>query len=160
MKKLFRQNSLTYNYTTLHQEFIWFWVSNFISDIDECLMFPCFHEGNCTNTDGSFTCNCSAGWTGFQCQTGNKMFYCLTLYMWHSLIQNKIKFSMCLIIRRWFLIITRLCLPRQVDAHAQPTNKYFEIPKYYYFETEIKLCQGKYSKKLLISTTFLRQNSR
>ena len=42
----------------------------FILDIDECLNDPCLHNGNCTNTDGSYTCSCVPQWTGYNCQTG------------------------------------------------------------------------------------------
>lgn len=41
----------------------------FSSDIDECLTSPCSTIGFCTNTPGSFSCQCSVGYTGngFSC---------------------------------------------------------------------------------------------
>ena len=52
-------------------------IVNFISDIDECLNDPCLHNGNCTNTDGSYTCSCIPQWTGFYCQNGKLFCICL-----------------------------------------------------------------------------------
>ena len=36
------------------------------ADVDECSsgMFPCDTNSNCTNTIGSFLCNCQSGYTG------------------------------------------------------------------------------------------------
>ena len=42
-----------------------------VSDIDECLNDPCLHDGNCSNTEGSYICKCVPEWTGNNCQTGN-----------------------------------------------------------------------------------------
>ena len=39
----------------------------FVTDIDECSeldMPPCDVNANCTNTIGSFICNCTVGYTG------------------------------------------------------------------------------------------------
>ena len=43
---------------------------SFISDIDECLSSPCTDHAVCTNTIGSFTCQCVTGFTDVngQCQ--------------------------------------------------------------------------------------------
>ena len=46
-----------------------------ISDVDECLMFPCLHDGVCNNLDGSYNCSCQEGWSGDNCQTGNQIFF-------------------------------------------------------------------------------------
>ena len=36
---------------------------NYCTDIDECNgTNPCAPNGNCVNTNGSFTCNCSSGY--------------------------------------------------------------------------------------------------
>ena len=42
-----------------------------VSDIYECLNDPCLHDGNCSNTRGSYICTCVPEWTGNNCQTGN-----------------------------------------------------------------------------------------
>ena len=34
------------------------------SDINECLLNPCDANADCTNTIGSFTCKCNAGFNG------------------------------------------------------------------------------------------------
>ena len=38
--------------------------NKFYADINECLSNPCSVNGNCQNTDGSFTCTCKDGFTG------------------------------------------------------------------------------------------------
>ncbi|KAL3832187.1 hypothetical protein ACJMK2_023850, partial [Sinanodonta woodiana] len=35
--------------------------------INECTSQPCENDGNCTNTDGSYRCDCSYGWEGVNC---------------------------------------------------------------------------------------------
>lgn len=40
-----------------------------LTDINECLASPCVN-GNCSNTLGSYTCICDAGWTGTNCSQG------------------------------------------------------------------------------------------
>lgn len=42
-----------------------------VLDINECNQGVCVNAVNCTNTPGSFTCNCQAGWTGELCDQGN-----------------------------------------------------------------------------------------
>ncbi|XP_062595267.1 transmembrane matrix receptor MUP-4-like [Saccostrea cucullata] len=37
-------------------------------NIDECELKPCKNGGNCTNTNGSFYCNCTSSWTGYTCE--------------------------------------------------------------------------------------------
>lgn len=39
-------------------------------DIDDCLPNPCINGGECTNTMGSFTCQCESGLTGKFCEQG------------------------------------------------------------------------------------------
>nr|XP_034317190.1 neurogenic locus notch homolog protein 2-like [Crassostrea gigas] len=44
------------------------WKYNIVcEDVDECQEDPCLNGANCTNTPGSFTCTCDAGWTGIVC---------------------------------------------------------------------------------------------
>ncbi|XP_078681775.1 uncharacterized protein LOC144916521 [Branchiostoma floridae x Branchiostoma belcheri] len=38
------------------------------TDKDECARNPCQHGGSCVNKDGGYTCICSSGWTGQDCQ--------------------------------------------------------------------------------------------
>ncbi len=37
-------------------------------DIDECAATTCAHGGVCTNTEGSFHCECATGWSGARCE--------------------------------------------------------------------------------------------
>jgi cysteine-rich repeat protein len=39
-----------------------------ISDINECLANPCQNGGTCTNTPGSYTCDCLPGFDGVNCE--------------------------------------------------------------------------------------------
>lgn len=39
-------------------------------DIDECQAFPCQNNGSCHNTEGSYYCNCTEGWTSQNCDKG------------------------------------------------------------------------------------------
>lgn len=43
-----------------------------VLDINECEAqpHPCSPNGRCVNSDGDFTCECSNGWTGYNCLTG------------------------------------------------------------------------------------------
>ena len=34
------------------------------TDINECAASPCHHNASCTNTEGSYTCNCQSGYSG------------------------------------------------------------------------------------------------
>jgi len=43
----------------------------YVIDIDECLKTPCQNGGLCVNNNGSYTCNCSAGFTGKDCEKGS-----------------------------------------------------------------------------------------
>lgn len=40
------------------------------SDINECETNPCENGGQCTNSEGSFTCSCAGGWKGPACNQG------------------------------------------------------------------------------------------
>jgi hypothetical protein len=40
-----------------------------VEDINECSSNPCQNGGTCSNTPGSYTCNCAAGYTGDNCET-------------------------------------------------------------------------------------------
>lgn len=42
----------------------------FLTDIDECKTNPCQNGGKCQNTEGSYMCQCTDGWTGQRCGKG------------------------------------------------------------------------------------------
>lgn len=41
-------------------------------DVDECKNNPCKNGGTCTNSKGSYKCNCVQGFTGKHCNQGKK----------------------------------------------------------------------------------------
>lgn len=41
-----------------------------VSDTNECTEFPCQHNGTCLNNEGSYKCDCTAGWKDKDCKTG------------------------------------------------------------------------------------------
>ena len=43
--------------------------ANFL-DIDDCLIHTCANGGLCVDGINTYTCNCSAGYTGERCLTG------------------------------------------------------------------------------------------
>ena len=52
-----------------------------VSDINECLVYsPCRNGATCQNLDGSYLCQCVAGWTGTDCQDGKSGVF----YLCHS----------------------------------------------------------------------------
>ena len=44
------------------------------TELDECLSGPCLN-GNCTDILNGYTCSCSEGFTGLQCEIGNMIHY-------------------------------------------------------------------------------------
>ena len=47
--------------------------TNFI-DIDDCLNHTCAKSGLCEDGINTYSCNCSAGYTGERCLTGRSKF--------------------------------------------------------------------------------------
>ena len=41
-----------------------------ILDIDDCACNPCKHNGICIDGVNGFTCNCTVGFIGKKCETG------------------------------------------------------------------------------------------
>ena len=42
----------------------------YILDIDECESRPCMNNGTCIDGLNNYTCECVAGYTGPNCETG------------------------------------------------------------------------------------------
>ena len=40
-------------------------------DIDECASNPCQNGGSCVDGINLYTCNCNAGYAGYNCEIGN-----------------------------------------------------------------------------------------
>ena len=52
---------------------------NVFTDIDECIDVnntPCLNGGQCTNTVGSYTCDCANGYTSENCASGRLDVWC------------------------------------------------------------------------------------
>ena len=60
---------------------------NIFLDIDECLNDPCLHAGNCSNTDGSYSCNCVQQWTGQNCQIGEQS---IVLFVFNDVLRYNV----------------------------------------------------------------------
>lgn len=43
--------------------------------MNECEQFVCKNGGSCANINGSYSCQCTAGWTGPHCETGTVSIY-------------------------------------------------------------------------------------
>ncbi|XP_060572897.1 delta-like protein 1 [Ruditapes philippinarum] len=76
---------------------------NCTEDIDECnngTNNPCWPNGECVNTDGSYTCNCSKPYTGPNCQ--EQIIYCNdALCSNHSVCNNTAEGFQCLCDPGW-----------------------------------------------------------
>ena len=45
---------------------------NFSLDLDDCVSHNCSNGASCIDGINSYSCNCSAGFTGLNCETGRK----------------------------------------------------------------------------------------
>ena len=69
------QHALTKTFTWRHTLYVsdygdnWQHPTFYIVDIDDCLTSPCVH-GTCQDHLNSYTCTCSHGYTGTDCDTG------------------------------------------------------------------------------------------
>lgn len=76
---LFKCNSIS-SIIFLIKEYNCSFLHFFKIDIDECnVTEPCQNNGNCSNTFGSYICDCQSGWQGKNCQTGRRAFRVIIL---------------------------------------------------------------------------------
>lgn len=79
LTKLFKCNSIS-SIIFLIKEYNCSFLHFFKIDIDECnVTEPCQNNGNCSNTFGSYICDCQSGWQGKNCQTGRRAFRVIIL---------------------------------------------------------------------------------
>lgn len=55
-------------------------------DVDECVDRPCFNDGHCVNTHGSFNCSCLVGFSGRLCEIDTEVRNQLISSSWNSWI--------------------------------------------------------------------------
>ena len=46
-------------------------ITYFVSDVDECNSNPCENGGTCIDGINEYSCQCVAGYTGANCETGS-----------------------------------------------------------------------------------------
>ena len=54
-----------------------------ISDINECEPSPCKNQATCNDQVNGYSCTCTPGYTGPQCETG--------IYTYHMVIYNTLQ---------------------------------------------------------------------
>ena len=61
------------------------WLMLFFPDINECTNNPCKNGATCVNLDGSYRCDCKSGYTGNNCESGERnvsfSFYILSFFL-------------------------------------------------------------------------------
>jgi hypothetical protein len=50
----------------------------YIADVDECKSRPCQHGGTCVDHVNAYTCSCTAGYIGLECEIGK---WCEVVYI-------------------------------------------------------------------------------
>jgi len=51
-------------------------IPSYFLDIDECLSNPCHVNANCSDTHGSFVCQCNTGYSGSGLNCSSKYVFC------------------------------------------------------------------------------------
>ena len=78
-------------------------------DIDECESCPCQNCGTCMDEVNGFMCECEDGFTGLECETGNKyasVIHCVLLN-YNTLIHVFHSFSSSIWVCILFVVITQ-----------------------------------------------------
>lgn len=86
-----------------------------ISDIDECASNPCQNNGTCNDHINQYNCTCVEGYSGYQCQTGNKLggVWNINPWIYFPLIHKK--WWECPFYRHWWVFSSSLST--QWDMH-------------------------------------------
>ena len=73
-------------------------VTHIISEVDHCESNPCIH-GNCENHPDIYVCKCDHGWSGENCDQGNKLILLFSLVQissWiHQVMLHMMMFIVC-----------------------------------------------------------------
>ena len=68
-------------------------------NIDECQPNPCLNGGVCTEVDNNYTCSCSNGYTGLECETevypGYPQGYNVFFHIWSVLLNGRLSNGEC-----------------------------------------------------------------
>ena len=59
-----------------------------VTDINDCSTSPCDNGGTCTDGINTYTCQCSDGYTGNDCQTGTEEYSITFQYNQQSAISH------------------------------------------------------------------------
>lgn len=101
-------------------------------DVDECVDRPCFNDGRCVNTYGSFNCSCLVGFSGRLCDMDTEVRNQLVSSSWNSWIGELVAMLAFLtaifVLTLIFLIVWKgTCKP---DKSDKVLDKYKDVDSY------------------------------
>lgn len=101
-------------------------------DVDECVDRPCFNNGHCVNTYGSFNCSCSVGFSGRLCEMDTEVRNQLVSSSWNAWIGELVAMLAFLtaifVLTLFFLIVWKgTCKP---DKSDKVLDKYKDVDSY------------------------------
>ena len=106
-------------------------ISTLIIEIDECLSDPCHSNATCSNTAGSYICECNTGFSGsgFTCTSMADTLLCFTRTMITllftqistSVMKTQIHVMVMLpaAIQRVTMTVNVMLVTQEMDCHAQ-----------------------------------------
>ena len=106
-------------------------LSSFLLEIDECLNDPCDSNATCSNTAGSYICECNTGFSGsgFNCTSMTDTLLCFTRTMITllftqistSVMKTQIHVMVMLpaAIQRVAMSVNVILVTQETDSHAQ-----------------------------------------
>ena len=77
--------------------------NDYFLDIDDCVNHTCANGGLCVDGVNSYSCNCSAGYTGEHCLAGSSKFWPLSCWYHRSALLEKSLFK-----QSWSLLFSYL----------------------------------------------------
>ena len=73
-----QKNIYICHYTYLSELLLDLYVFQYL-DIDECQSDPCQNSATCNDHINGYTCNCTDGYTGSNCESGNTLLFLIIL---------------------------------------------------------------------------------